>query len=279
MSLAGLFRITRPTNSLVAGLAAVVAYLIATGGIIPAVLYLFVIVALITAAGNVINDYFDAAIDTINRPDRPIPSGTVSPGAARSFAVTLFLAGILVSMLTNFLCLAIAVFNCLLLIAYAARLKSTPFFGNAVVAYLAASMFLFGGALNGPGGLVHVLPVATITFFAMLARELIKDAEDVEGDAASGASTLPIRIGIRKTALLAFIFAILAVIISFVPAIRWGLWYAGGIAVVDIVILIAAFRAIGCETPSCIRSSGASTILKMGFFASLIVFTLSAVFL
>jgi geranylgeranylglycerol-phosphate geranylgeranyltransferase len=140
-------------------------------------------------------------------------------------------------------------------------------------------MFLFGGALNGPGGLVHVLPVAAITFFAMLARELIKDAEDVEGDAAGGASTLPIRIGIRKTALLAFIFAIFAVIISFVPAIRWGIWYAGGIAVVDIVILIAAFRAISCDTASCIRLSGASTLLKAGFFASLIVFTVSAVFL
>jgi geranylgeranylglycerol-phosphate geranylgeranyltransferase len=113
----------------------------------------------------------------------------------------------------------------------------------------------------------------------MLARELIKDAEDVEGDAASGASTLPIRIGIRKTALLAFIFAIFAVIMSFVPAVWWGLWYAGGIAIVDIVILLAAFRAIGCNTPSCIRSRGASTLLKMGFFASLIVFTLSAVFL
>ena len=279
MSLAGLFRITRPVNAIVAGLAAIVAYLIATGGLIPAVLYLFVIVALITAAGNVINDYFDAAIDTINRPDRPIPSGTVSLRAAQYFAPTLFLAGLLVSILTNIFCLAIAVFNCLLLIAYAARLKSTPFFGNAVVAYLAASMFLFGGALNGPGGLAHVLPVATITFFAMLARELIKDAEDVEGDAASGASTLPIRIGIRKTAMLALVFAIFAVIISFVPAIRWGLWYAGGIAVVDIVILIAAFRAIGCDTPSCIRNSGASTLLKAGFFASLIVFTLSAVFL
>jgi geranylgeranylglycerol-phosphate geranylgeranyltransferase len=279
MSLAGLLRITRPINAIVAGLASIIAYLIATGGIIPAVLYLFVIVALITAAGNVINDYFDAAIDTINRPDRPIPSGTVSMRAARYFAVALFLGGILVSILTNFLCLTIAVFNCLLLIAYAARLKSTPFFGNAAVAYLAASMFLFGGALTGPGGLVHVLPIAIITFFAMLSRELIKDAEDVEGDASSGASTLPIRIGIRKTALLAFIFAIFAVIISFVPAVWWGFWYAGGIAVVDIVILIAAFRAIGCHTPSCIRLSGASTLLKAGFFASLIVFTLSAVFL
>ena len=65
-------------------------------------------------------------IDAINRPDRPIPSGAVSRAAARGYAVTLFLAGILVSFFTNPLCIAIAVFNSLLLIAYAARLKRTP---------------------------------------------------------------------------------------------------------------------------------------------------------
>ncbi len=93
MRLAGFITITRPVNSLVAGLAAIVAYLIDTGTVIPETLLLFLIVALITAAGNVINDFFDAEIDAINRPDRPIPSGAVSSGAARGFAVMLFLAG------------------------------------------------------------------------------------------------------------------------------------------------------------------------------------------
>ena len=126
MRLAGFITITRPINSFVAGLAAIVAYLIDTGTVIPESLLLFFIVALITAAGNVINDFFDAEIDAINRPDRPIPSGAVSRGAARGFAVMLFLAGILVSFFTNPLCIGIAIFNVLLLIAYAAKLKSTP---------------------------------------------------------------------------------------------------------------------------------------------------------
>ncbi len=52
-------------------------------------------------------------------------------------------------------------------------------FGNITVAYLSASIFLFGGALNGWDGLVHIIPIAVITFFAMLSRELVKDAEDV----------------------------------------------------------------------------------------------------
>ena len=110
MSLAGFFTITRPLNAAAAGLAAVIAYLIATGTVIPAVFLLFVVVTLITAAGNVINDYFDVEIDRVNRPDRPIPSGLVQLPAARAYAVTLFLAGILVCLFTNELCSAIAVF-------------------------------------------------------------------------------------------------------------------------------------------------------------------------
>ena len=279
MSCAGLFRITRPANTFVAGLAAIVGYLIATGTLVPHVLVLFVIVALITAAGNVINDYYDAEIDAINRPNRPIPAGLVTRSGARSFAGILFLAGILVSFFTNPLCIAIALANSLILVWYAARLKSTPFLGNLAVAYLSASIFLFGGALAGINGLFHMIPVAAITLLAMLARELLKDAEDVEGDLACGAQTLPIRIGIPATARLAFIFAVLAVIASVVPYSWWGIRYLAGILFVDCVILAAALRALGCTTPACVKASGSTTLLKVGMFASLIVFTVSAVFL
>ena len=279
MRLAGFFTLTRPVNSLVAGLAAIVAYLIDTGTVIPESLLLFFIVALITAAGNVINDFFDAEIDAINRPDRPIPSGAVSKGAARGFAVTLFLAGVLVSFFTNSLCIGITIINSVLLIAYAAKLKSTPLIGNIVVAYLSASIFLFGGALNGIDGMVRIIPIAAITFFAMLSRELLKDAEDVEGDREGGADTMPIRIGIKKTSEIALISSVLAVAASFVPYLWWGAWYLGGIIVVDIIIISAVLRGVKCETPECVKKSMASSLLKAGMFASLVVFTLSAVFL
>ncbi len=240
---------------------------------------LFVIVALITAAGNVINDYFDAGIDAVNRPDRPIPSGSVSRISAKRFAVVLFAAGIIASIFTNPLCIAIALFNSLLLVAYAARLKGLPLVGNLSVAYLSASMFLFGGALSGWESMVHILPVAAITFFAMLSRELLKAGEDVEGDRKGGADTLPIRYGIPATVRLAFVCAGLAVVTSVMPYFWWGTWYLAGILIVDIVILFAAVKSVSCRTPECLKLSKASTVLKAGFFASLIVFTLSAILL
>ncbi|MDD1684291.1 MAG: geranylgeranylglycerol-phosphate geranylgeranyltransferase [Methanoregula sp.] len=279
MSLAGFVTITRPVNAVAAGLAAVVAYFIATVTIIPAVILLFMVVTLITAAGNVINDYFDVEIDRVNRPDRPIPSGQVSLPAARAFAVILFLAGILVCLNTNRLCIAIAVINALLLIFYAAWLKRMPLLGNITVSYLAASMFLFGGAFDGLQGLFHVIPFAVMTFFAMLARELVKDAEDVEGDGATGAVTIPIRYGIPVTILLALFCAVLAVIASVAPYSWWGFWYICGILPVDAVILLACVKAARCITPTAIKASGASMLLKAGMFASLVVFTLSALFL
>lgn len=279
MTAAGLFAITRPANSIAAGLATVVAYFIATGSIIPAVFLLFIIVSLITAAGNVINDYYDVGIDRVNRPDRPIPSGQVSFQAARAYAVTLFLAGMLVSLFTNELCIAIAVFNSVLLIAYAALLKRTPLLGNITVSYLSGSMFLFGGALGGMQSLLHVVPFAVMTFFAMLARELVKDAEDVEGDQTSGAITVPIRYGIQATVLAALLCALPGTAASLIPFQWWGFGYLAGILPVDGLLLFACIRAIRCTTPSCVKASRASTLLKSGMFISLVVFTLSAVFL
>src|SRR5512137_706698 len=133
MRLAGFLSITRPINSIVAGLAAVVAYLIATGSLIPETVFLFAIVALITAAGNTINDFFDADIDAINRPDRPIPSGAISRISALGFAVTLFLVVILLSFFTNPICIVIAIVNSVILVIYAAKLKKMPLLGNIAV--------------------------------------------------------------------------------------------------------------------------------------------------
>jgi geranylgeranylglycerol-phosphate geranylgeranyltransferase len=279
MSATGFSKITRPANAVVSGITAIIAYLIATGTVIPSIVLLLVIVTLITAAGNVINDYFDAEIDRINRPERPIPSGIVSPMTARFFAVTLFLSGILVALFTPPLCLFITVINTLILVLYAAKLKSIPVVGNAAVAYLAASIFLFGGAFAGGDGLVLMIPLAAITFLATMVREILKDAEDVEGDAAGGANTLPIRIGIRSTTRIALGFALVAAVASVVPYLWWGSWYLAGIVIVDIIIIAAAIRTLHCKTPACVRATRSTMLIKAGMFAALVVFALSAVFL
>jgi geranylgeranylglycerol-phosphate geranylgeranyltransferase len=278
MSASAFITITRPHNAVVAGLTALIGYLIATGTLTPPSLLLAVAVALITAGGNVINDVFDLEIDRINRPTRPIPAGEISLAGAKAYAATLFAGGLLVAALTTPLCLAIALVNSVILIVYAVRLKKTPFLGNVAVAYLTASVFLFGGAFAGIEGLVRNLSLAAITFLATVARELLKDAEDVDGDAAGGARTLPMIVGVRRTGIFAFACACGAVAVSLLPfGDWWGLFYLAGIAVVDLVILFGAFRGLRCTTPGCVRVSRATSILRAGMFAALVVFAIAAV--
>ena len=278
MRLPGIVRIIRPVNAVVAGLAAILGYGIAAGNLVTGTILLFSAVFLITAGGNSINDYFDADIDQINRPDRPIPSGEVIPGMAWNISFALFSCGILIAVFTNPVCFGIAVFNTLLLVLYAARLKRTLVAGNLAVSYLSASIFLFGGAYLGNEGIIRILPVVLVTFFAMLSREILKTAEDVEGDAASGADTVPVRYGVRSAVLLSAVFALCAVAGSIYPVLWWGNWYLGGILIVDSVIIFAAVRPVSCTDSRCIRESGATTLLKAGMFGSLVVFTLAALF-
>ena len=274
-----LLTILRPVNALAAGLASLVGYVIATGTLISGSFFLFLVVFLITGAGYVINDYFDREIDKINRPLRPIPQGKISDKGALIYSVILFIAGISISLTLGTFCAVIALFNSVLLIIYSLYLKRTAFIGNVAVAYLSASMFLFGGAYFGINGIILNIPIAGITFCAMISREILKDAEDIKGDMASGALTLPGRIGIGKSLLIALFFTISAVIISFVPFSRWGLLYCSGIIPVDLIVLYGAIKPLNCKSPECVKNTSASHFQKYGMFLSLIVFLVSALLL
>src|SRR5688500_20040070 len=63
--------------------------------------------------GVVMNDVFDARLDKVERPERPIPSGLVSPAQGTVLGVVLLTGGVLlaffVSTLSGVLALVIAV--------------------------------------------------------------------------------------------------------------------------------------------------------------------------
>ncbi len=279
MNVPAAIRITRPVNALVAGFASVIGFLIATGTLEARALALIPVVTLITAGGNVINDYCDIEIDRVNRPDRPLPSGQITPHHALLFAALLFGSGLLLTIGTSPLCALIALFNSAILLLYAGLLKRMFLIGNIAVSYLSASIFLFGGALASVSGFVVTVPVAIITFCAMLAREIIKDAEDIEGDAGAGADTLPIRYGIQAAVSSALLCILIASAASIIPVTRWGWYYLLSITAIDAFLLVSGLFAFRCACSECVRASRATTFLKAGMFASLIVFSLSAVFL
>ncbi len=274
--LPGYLSILRPANAVVSGLTAALAYLIAGGSPGPVMAWLGLAVVLITGAGNVVNDYYDAAIDAVNRPGRPIPSGRVSRRGAARYAAGLFVSGCLVAIPAGLAPALIAGVNAVLLWLYAARLKRVTLVGHLTVAYLAASIFVFGGAAAGLSGLGIVLPLALITFLGTVARELLKAAEDVEGDREGGARTLPVRFGVGPTVRLALVFAMAAVAASLLPFAAWGLPYLVLIVPVDLLILGGALRVARCTTGDCVRDARATALLKAGMFLALAVFAVSA---
>ncbi|MBI2583273.1 MAG: UbiA family prenyltransferase, partial [Candidatus Aenigmarchaeota archaeon] len=54
---------------------------------------------LLCAGGNVINDFFDAEIDRVNRPERPIPSGHITPNSALYYYLVLSVIGLALALL------------------------------------------------------------------------------------------------------------------------------------------------------------------------------------
>jgi geranylgeranylglycerol-phosphate geranylgeranyltransferase len=184
-----LLGMTRPLNGLMTMIGVFVGALVSAGlegiGVIPFLLALAA-VFLVNSAGNVFNDCMDVGADKVNRPGRPLPSGRVSKNAALAFSLVLFVAGNLCALLINGLCVTIALINSLLLIAYSVSLQHKTLIGNVVIAYLVGSVFLFGGAVFLDFIKIWtVVILAGLAMLANMAREIVKDLEDMEGDKKS----------------------------------------------------------------------------------------------
>ncbi len=146
--------------------------------------------SLIAAGGNVYNDVKDREIDRINHPDRPIPSGRVTIKIAGWWAMLLTLSGILVGGLISYHMAIIALITAGLLLDYNERRSRTLIVGNIIIALCAGLAFVYGAvAVGNPVG--GVLP-GVFAMLIHLGREIVKDVEDIEGDSALGAMTLPI---------------------------------------------------------------------------------------
>ena len=156
--------------------------------------------ALIGAGANAINDVFDLAIDRVNRPGRPLPSGAVSEKSARAVWAVCSALGVGLGALISPAHLVLAVGSVGLLYAYSARLKRVPLAGNLAVAVVLGLAILYGGLAVVPAGGGALGLGAAFAFGSTLAREIAKDLEDVAGDAAEGARTLPLVLGPRGAA-------------------------------------------------------------------------------
>lgn len=78
-------------------------------------------------AGMVLNDYFDREVDALERPERPIPSGQVSPGVALALGLGLAATGVALAACFSPVAGAVAAGLACAILLYDGGLKAGPF--------------------------------------------------------------------------------------------------------------------------------------------------------
>lgn len=198
---------------------------------------LFVLsVIFIAAAGNIINDYFDFSLDKKFKPERPLPQAKISLDQAIYLHALFAFAGIVIGFYlgwknsitrVGFL----FIISSVLLYLYSAYLKKIPLAGNIVVAALAAFPFIlllifevnFLHTITFENG-TYVFDIlkwqisfyAGFAFLTNLAREIVKDIEDREGDAEFKVNTIAVQFGENAAKIsVSFVLIILLAALSF----------------------------------------------------------------
>ncbi|MBQ6512761.1 UbiA family prenyltransferase [Methanobrevibacter sp.] len=269
--------ILRPGNAVMGAIAIILIAIIDKTISIPIILAMLA-VFFETAAGNVINDYFDYKIDLINKPERPLPSGRISLKAGRNYGYLQFLlgtiCGFLISYLTNnWIPFVIVLISDVILYLYAYKLKSTPLIGNLIVGFMTGFGFVFGGfTINTPEIISISIFLGFFAFVMTTAREIIKDIEDVEGDKAEGAKTLPILIGTKTPAILAV--ALIVIDSALCPILYFnhifGIYYLVVIAIAVILFLYSAVLILKSQDRE--TAHKASKYLKIGMLIAFVAF-------
>jgi geranylgeranylglycerol-phosphate geranylgeranyltransferase len=211
------FRLLRPLNLLQGAIALLVmATLMDSFPAWGVILCAVIIVWCYTGAGNALNDYYDAEIDKINRPKRPIPQGLVPRIRALWLSIFLFLIGSVAAIpfLTKELAVIIG-FALFFLIAYSPVFKMRPFWGNVIVSAILGLTFLFAASLYGD--LTRGIPPFCLAFGFNLIREMVKDVQDIGGDQACGAQTIPLRYGIIFSRRVIILCTVLLMIGALIP--------------------------------------------------------------
>jgi len=158
----------------------------------------------IAAAGYIINDYFDIKIDIINKPERVVIGRYLRRRVAMGAHQVLNLIGLAIGLYLSKWIFLLDLVSITLLWFYSARFKRQPFIGNFVVSFLTA-LSLVVLAVYYQRQVDLLLIYALFSFCISLVREIIKDMEDVKGDARFGCRTLPILWGLRRTKQLLYI--------------------------------------------------------------------------
>ena len=189
---------------------------------------------LLTAAGYVINDYFDTKTDTLNRPGSVVVGRKIGRRTAMAmhvvFNIIAIIGGFYISYKIGLYQLGFVFFLVSgILWYYSTSYKRQFLIGNIIVAILTGlvplmvilfempvlnkeySEILLSNDVNFNHVFFWVAGFSFFAFISTLIREIVKDMQDYEGDSAFGRNTLPIILGIFYTKIVVSVLLVLTI--------------------------------------------------------------------
>ena len=174
-------------------------------------LNLFLIVtasALVIASGYIINNFYDAEKDLINKPTKSMLDRLVSQ---RFKLTTYFILNLVAVIAASYISFRAVFFFAAYIFGiwlYSHKLKRMSLVGNLVSATLSIAPF-FVVFVYYKNFETVIFVHALYLFLLILAREVIKDLENLAGDLAQGYKTIPILYGAKVAkALIAFLIVL-----------------------------------------------------------------------
>jgi geranylgeranylglycerol-phosphate geranylgeranyltransferase len=272
----GFVRLMRPINCAMMGFAVFVGAVLADPQFFNAawlgVLYGFITGFMLTAASMTINDYYDRAIDAINEPSRPIPSGSVSEQQALGFVFVLSAVGFVFAYLTSVLCLVVAIISWIVVVAYVTVGKRSGLPGNLLVSTCVAIPFIYGSITVLSQVPLSVVLFTLMAFLSNTGREITKGIVDVKGDAAEGIKTLAVRYGEKNAAVAAALFYVSAVALTPIPPLLElvSFWFIPLVLVTDIGLV--ASSALLLKNPSRENARKIKNLILLWFVIGLLAY-------
>lgn len=192
---------------------------------------------MVCGTSQAVNDWFDRHVDSINEPNRPIPSGRIPGSWGLIIAVVWTVLSLVVASGLGQWGFAAAVVGLALAWAYSAppfRLKRNGWWGNAACALCYEGLPWFTAAAI----MAATLPDNRILWLALLYSlgahgiMTLNDFKAVEGDTKMGVASLPVQLGVDRAARFACLVMGLPQAVVIALLLAWDLpWHAGLIAV------------------------------------------------
>ena len=224
------FELMRMKNILLASIATPVGALLALGDLTsitnyPEVIFATTSVLFFMGAGNAMNDLRDIEIDRIAHPSRPLAREALSEVEARRITITLAILslGSLAAcclLMKNEIAYTLTIYGivALLMLSYDSffELKNKGLLGNVSISLLVGAVTLYGASSVGEISNPLIWYVSGVVFFVNLAREIVKDCQDLDADSETRV-TLPMKIGLENSRMVAYVLTLFGIVMLYIP--------------------------------------------------------------